>query len=109
MKTNKVKVNEDNILNAFKELIEDIMPEKDFYTKDLCMMYGIKLEGQEVEQIKITEDGDIMFYGVNGENMRSSHFKFEGLKDFYNDIVDAWNDEEEFVYMENYGEGRGEW
>ena len=101
----KVKVTKKNIEEAFKQFVKDncIDGENSLYTFDLCSIYGVGLADNTIDRIRINSYGEIEFVYNENENDFDNimHFKYRDLKDFYNEIVDAWNDDISCMSYEN--------
>lgn len=115
MKVKKEKLTKANIIDAYKKLFDTMGYDNDSSGFDdtidtfyLCSEYGFELDNSTIDKIELTQDGRVYFYYNQNTNDLDpiEHFSFRALKQFYNALIDAWNEEEEICYMENYGEGK---
>ena len=92
----------ENIVNAYRNLFPTMGYKNNnsgyndtIYTFELCSEYGIELNGSTIDKIELTLDGRIYFYYNQNTNDLDpiEMFTFEDLKSFYDDIVEAWNEE----------------
>ena len=97
MFANKIKVTNNKIEEAFKLFVKENAydAENSLYIFDLCSMYGIELDDSTIDRIRINSYGEIEFVYNENENDYDNikHFSYKSLKKFYNEIVDAWNEE----------------
>ena len=105
MKLKKEKLTNANIINAYKNLFPIIGYNNNSIntidTFKLCSNYGFGLSNSTIDKIELTQDGNIYFYYNQNTNDldQIEHFSFRDLKSFYNNLVDAWNEEEELAYL----------
>ena len=110
MDIKKIKITKANIADAFKQFVKDTcgFGDNSVYTFDLCSMYGVELDDSTIDRIRIAPNGEVQFVYNENENDYDTidKFSYKSLKQFYNDIVDAWNEDMEYIEFENRGEGR---
>lgn len=111
----KEKITKENIKEAWKNLVYsegyDEGHTKHLQTWDICSMYGVELNNSTIDEVTLLPDGQIrFFYNINtGDYDEFGNFKYSDLRKFYKDFIDAYNKEEEYVMMENAGEGKDPW
>jgi hypothetical protein len=107
----KEKITKENIKEAWKNLVYsegyDEGQTKHLQTWDICSMYDVELNNSTIDEVVLLPDGQIrFFYNINtGDYDEFRNFKYSDLRKFYKDFIDAYNKEEEYVMMENAGEG----
>lgn len=111
MDIKKIKITKANIADAFKQFVKDTtcgFGDNSVYTFDLCSMYGVELDDSTIDRIRIAPNGEVQFVYNENENDYDTidKFSYKSLKQFYNDIVDAWNEDMEYIEFENRGEGK---
>lgn len=98
-----MELTKDNIYNAYKDLFDKIGYDNGFCgyndtieTFPICSDYGIELDGSTIDKIELMCDGRIAFYyneNINDYDFMDG-FTFEGLKSFYERLVEVWDEDE---------------
>ena len=110
MKIQKEKLTKENVVDAYKNLFYYMGRDNNFSgyndtidTFNLCSEYGFELNNSTIDKIELTLNNRVYFYYNQNTNDLDpiEAFSFKDLKSFYNNLVDAWNEEEENDYMEN--------
>ena len=109
-KYNKVKKSLEKIINKIRIDFIVLVADKGFrgelFTFDLCSMYGLELANSTIDRIVVCDE-DVLFYYNENTNDYDVYQNFEigDLAQFFDELVRAIEEDEEYAESENRAEG----
>lgn len=97
---NKIRIN-------FIVLVADKGLDGELFTFDLCSMYGFELANSTIDKIVVCDEDVLFYYNENTNDYDSiKAFQTGDLAEFYDNLVEAIEDDERIMYEENETEAR---
>lgn len=91
----------------FIALVEDKGIDGELFTFDLCTIYGLELAKSTIDKIEVCGEDVLFYYNENTNDYDSiKAFQTGDLAEFYDNLVEAIEDDERIMYEENEAEAR---
>ena len=109
-KSNKVKESLEKIRNKIRIDFIVLVADKGFggelFTFDLCSMYGLELANSTIDKIVVCDEDVLFYYNENTNDYDTyQHFEIGDLAQFFDELVRAIEENEEYAEFENRAEG----
>ena len=97
----------DSLYKDYVALVDDKGYNNELKTFDLCSEYGLSLADSTIDKIEVWNDNILFYYNENTNDYDSIEaFQTEELAEFYDNLVEAIEDDERIIWQENEGEVR---
>ena len=91
----------------FIALVEDKGIDGELFTFDLCTIYGLELAKSTIDKIEVCGEDVLFYYNENTNDYDSTKaFQIRDIAAFYDNLVEAIEDDERIMYEENEAEAR---
>ena len=96
----------DSLYKDYVALVDDKGYNNELKTFDLCSEYGLSLADSTIDKIEVWNDNILFYYNEEANDYDDyQHFEIGDLAQFFDELVRAIEEDEEYAEFENRAEG----
>ena len=96
----------DSLYKDYVSLVDDKGYKNELKTFGLCSEYGLSLADSTIDKIEVCNDNILFYYNENTNDYDTyQHFEIGDLAQFFDELVRAIEENEEYAEFENRAEG----
>lgn len=96
----------DSLYKDYVALVDDKGYNNELKTFDLCSEYGLSLADSTIDKIEVWNDNILFYYNEEANDYDAyQHFEIGDLAQFFDELVRAIEEDEEYAESENRAEG----